>query len=42
MRKVEAANILKRAVKGKGKFRSRISSGFGADGNSLMDLSDDD
>jgi anaphase-promoting complex subunit 6 len=42
MRKFEAANILKRAVKGKGKFRARFSSGFGADGNSLMDLSDDD
>jgi len=44
LRKAEAAHSLadKKLAKGKGKFRSRLSSGFGADGGSLMDLSDDD
>ena len=44
MRKADAANYLasKRAGKGKEHFRSRLSSGIGIDGNSLMDLSDDE
>lgn len=44
-RKAEAARILaqKKVSKGKGKFRSRLSSDIGmGEGNSLMDLSDDD
>jgi anaphase-promoting complex subunit 6 len=43
-RKAEAAHYLetKKSGKGKEKFRSRISSGIGVGGNSLMDLSDDE
>jgi len=44
MKKAEANRYLanKRAGKGKEKFRPRMSSGIGLDGNSLMELSDDD
>jgi anaphase-promoting complex subunit 6 len=44
VRKAEASRYLanKRAGKGKEKFRPRMSSGIGLDGNSLMELSDDD
>lgn len=48
VRKADAARLIarKNASKGKGKFRSRLSSdmgmGMSADGNSLMELSDDD
>jgi len=44
LRKAEASRYLanKQAGKGKERFRARISSGIGMDGNSLMELSDDD
>ncbi|TVY91142.1 Anaphase-promoting complex subunit [Lachnellula willkommii] len=44
MKKAEAARIVAamQKGKGKGKLRARISNGLGEEGNSLMDLSDDD
>lgn len=44
MKKVEASHFMemKRVAKGKGKFRARMSSGIGVEGNSLMELSGND
>jgi anaphase-promoting complex subunit 6 len=41
-KKEEAGQYFANKKKGKEKFRPRISSGIGLDGNSLMELSDDE
>jgi anaphase-promoting complex subunit 6 len=42
LKKEEAGRYFANKKKGKGKFRPSMSSGIGLDGNSLMELSDDD